>query len=537
LHASSKLSPRIRLARDGGKIRPGGNVHQSSRLILNGAVMLGRLFLTFGVGLYATRVLVNLLGYSDFGLLASMGATGALVVFVGHSLNMSAQRALAHEIGRDDLELLVEAFNSTLAIFLIASAGLLVLGLMIEPLVVAAIQIPEGRADAAAWVFRLTVLHLVIETAITPFRSIVVARQAMTQIAVFDTLRSLLSLVAVLLLFHVEGDALVLYATFLLLGSILRSAGMALLTVYRFPESRPRPGRIRIAQLRRVSQFAGWASLLGLASQMRNQAALVLLGAASGPVVTAAYAVAMRMGSYHSTLAQVLPRVTQPAMTARMAKEDRTYVRTLALMTGKYSTLGVLFVVVPLLIETQGVLRLWLGSVPPETALFVRLAMTWLTIDVLSNGFHRAAFAHGDLRVYAIATCTLSLLSLVACAVALFAFGADPWSVPAIMLATTLAQIFVRVGHVGRLIGVGYPRWLRETLLPTLVPAGAGTAAAALVHFGMTDAWPRYLAVGFAYGIVACPLIWLVSVGEREKNSLRRLAASVVPRARGWLAP
>lgn len=512
-------------------------MQQSSRLILNGAVMLARLFLTFGVGLYATRVLVGVLGYSDFGLLASMGASGSLVVFVGHSLNMSAQRALAHEIGREDLERLVEAFNSTLAIFLVASACLLALGLLVEPLVVGAIQIPQDRVSAAAWVFRLTVLHLVIETAVTPFRSIVVARQAMTQIAAFDALRSLLNLAAVLMLFYADGDSLVLYAIFLLVAGTLRATAMALLTVYRFPESRPRPGRIRMSQLRRVSQFAGWASLIGLGSQMRTQAALVLLGAASGPVVTAAYAVAMRVGSYHSTLAQVLPRVTQPAMSTRVAKQDRAYVSALALMTGKYSALGVLFAVVPLLVETEGMLRLWLGSVPPETVLFVRLAMTWLTIDVLSNGFHRAAFAHGELKFYAIATTSLTLLSLIVCSVALFVFEADPWTVPATMLVATLAQITLRVGYVGRLIGLGYSDWLRGTLLPTLYPAAAGAAAALLVHIGMADAWPRYLAVGAAYAVVACPLIWLLAVGDREKNALRRVVASAMPRARRWLAP
>ena len=512
-------------------------MHQSSRLILNGAVMLARLFVTFGVGLYATRVLVNLLGYSDFGLLAAMGATGVLVMFVGQSLNMSGQRALAHEIGREDLERLVEVFNSTLAIFLVASGGLMTLGLLIEPLVVAAIQIPEGRADAAASVYRLTIFLLVIETATTPFRSVVEARQAMTQTAAFDTLRTLLRLAAVLLLFQFDGDSLVLYATFLLVAGIIRSGAMVLLTMYRFPESRPRPVRIRLGQLRRVSQFAGWASLIHLAGQTRSQVALVLLGAASGPVVTAAYAVAMRIGSYHATLSQVLARVAQPAMTTRAAQADQAYVRALALMTGKYSTLGVLFAVVPLLLETEGVLRLWLGSVPPDTALFVRLAMVWLTIDVLSNGFHRAAFAHGRLRGYAIAGSSLWLFSLLACVVALFVFEADPWVVPAIMLAATFAQIPVRVGYVGRLIGIGYSEWLRGTLQPVLMPGVAGAVGAALVHVGMADAWPRYLAVGFVYGLVACPLIWLLSVGEREKTALRHLLESAIPRVRRSPAP
>jgi hypothetical protein len=105
------------------------------------------------------------------------------------------------------------------------------------------------------------------------------------------------------------------------------------------------------------------------------------------------------------------------------------------------------------------------------------------------------------------------------------------------MLVATLAQIPVRVGYVGRSIGVGYAGWLRGTVLPTLVPGAVGGAAALLVHASMADVWPRYLAVGLTYGLVALPLMWMLSVGEREKNSLRRLASSAMPRALRRFAP
>jgi hypothetical protein len=215
-------------------------------------------------------------------------------------------------------------------------------------------------------------------------------------------------------------------------------------------------------------------------------------------------------------------------MTTLEARGDRDYVRALALMTGKYATLGALFVVVPLWVETEGVLQLWLGSVPPGSAFFVRLAMLWLTIHALSAGFDRAAFARGELKTYALATTAVSLVSLLVCCVALFGFDAGPWVVPTMMLVAAFAQIPVRVGHVGRLIHVGYASWLRDTVLPTFVPAAAGALAAVLVHAAMAEGWPRYGAVGVAYAVVACPLIWLISVGEREKRSLRRLAASAL---------
>jgi O-antigen/teichoic acid export membrane protein len=213
-------------------------MRQSVRILFNAGVMFGRMALTFGVGLYATRVLVNLLGHADYGLLATLGATGILLVFLGRGLNDSAQRNLAHEIGRGDPTQLEAVFVSTLVLFLAMSAAVLLFGVLIEPLVIRAIQIPPGREEAASRVFLLTLLNLIVLTATTPFRAVVNARQAMGQVAAFDLLRSTLSLVSVLLLFVVEGDALVLYAMFLLIGALLRCLAMALLCAWRFPEAR-----------------------------------------------------------------------------------------------------------------------------------------------------------------------------------------------------------------------------------------------------------------------------------------------------------
>ena len=85
-------------------------------------------------------------------VLAALGATGALMVFAGRSLNVAGQRHLAHEIGRDDEERLREVFNSTLALFVAMSVGILLLGVLIEPLVIQAVMLDiESEAREREW--------------------------------------------------------------------------------------------------------------------------------------------------------------------------------------------------------------------------------------------------------------------------------------------------------------------------------------------------------------------------------------------------
>src|SRR5262245_65792563 len=89
------------------------------------------MILTFGIGLYITRLLLDLLGASDFGLLTALGASGTLLLLVTPALNAGAIRNMAYEIGRADSRRASEVFNATLVLFAGMSLVLLIGGMLI----------------------------------------------------------------------------------------------------------------------------------------------------------------------------------------------------------------------------------------------------------------------------------------------------------------------------------------------------------------------------------------------------------------------
>jgi hypothetical protein len=218
----------------------------------------------------------------------------------------------------------------------------------------------------------------------------------------------------------------------------------------------------------------------------------------------------------------VLPRVVQPAMTTKEARGERGYVQDLALMTSKYSALGSLFVIVPLLIETHGILDLWLREVPAGTALFARLTLAWMTVEVLGSGIERAIFAQGAVRGYGVFTLALWVGSLGLCALWFLGLGLGPAALAWTYLGTTLAHLLLTVAVGARLVDLPAWRWWRESAWPVAAPAIPATAAALAVHAALPDAWPRYLAVAAAYGLVAVPFGWWWSIGPKEKRVLAR---------------
>ena len=507
-------------------------MRQSIRLVVNTSTLLGRMVITFGIGLYITRLLLDLLGASDFGLLAALGASGTLLLLVTPALNAGAIRNMAYELGRADAQRASEVFNATLVLFLGMGLLLLVIGLVAAPPLLAALTIPPEREQAAAVVLYLTLANLVVTTLSAPFRGAIEARQARGPVATGEVIRTLLNLGCVGLILVVDGDPLVVYAGGLLAATVLRAIGTAIVGGIRFPEIRIRPSAIRVAQIRRLAAFTGWTTLIRVGAPLHAQAAVILIGMAFSPVVTAAYGVAMRLRGYHSHFTKVLPRVVHPAMTSKEAVGDRAYVQDLAFMTSKYSSIGALFFVVPLMVEMDGILDVWLREVPPGTAEFARITFLWMTIQVLASGVDQAIFAQGAVRGYGLLTLGVWFCSIALSCLWLFGLGLGPMSLPWTYVGATLVHLGVTLFVGAERVGLSASRWRRETLVPVLAPALPGTLAALAVREALADGWIRILAVTAVYALVTAPCCWWWSIGPKEK---RALARGFERRRRKWL--
>ena len=493
---------------------------------------------TFGVGLFVTRIVLDSVGASDFGVLAALGGSGALFLAISQALGLSAKRHLAYEIGRGNDGSLDELFNTALVLFVVLAAVLVGLGLALAPVLLDAFTIPVGREQAAWVALHVTLAGLAISVMISPFYAVVEARQAMGQVAIFEIIRSLLHLAAAIWVSQYHGDRLVAYS--ILVGCVVftRASFFAVTTALRFPESRPNPHAFRREALPKLARFAGWASLLQIGARMCMHACVVLLGVFFSPVIVAGYAIAMRVREYHDNFSHVVPRVVQPAMTTMEARGKRRDVHRLALLTCKYTTLGVLFFVAPLLLETTTVLDMWLKEVPAGAVLLVQLELVWLTVDSLSRGFDSAVIAHGAIARYAAASTLPWFLALPFAAVLFSVFGFSAAALPGTLLLVSIIMIPIRIAYGGTLVGVGMREWLHETFVPIVSVFVPAFGVAVLAH-GIWDAsvW-RVLIVTVCYGGVSAALIWTAIFDRDVKlaiagvldSSLRRLTGKGLSR-------
>lgn len=75
------------------------NLGSNKRIAKNTILLYFRMLLTIVVGLYTSRVVLNTLGVSDYGIYNVVGGIVAMLAFLNSALTAASQRFIAFELG------------------------------------------------------------------------------------------------------------------------------------------------------------------------------------------------------------------------------------------------------------------------------------------------------------------------------------------------------------------------------------------------------------------------------------------------------
>jgi O-antigen/teichoic acid export membrane protein len=505
---------------------------QSTRLILNATSMLGRLGFTLCIGLVVTRLLLRTLGPVDFGLVVALGATGAMLEFITAGMTTSVQRQLSYEVGRKEAGQVNQAFTTAWLTFVTLAAFAWIVGEALTPVVMNVLTIPPDRADAAWWVYQCTLITLVLAITATPYHALVVANQHVYVTALADSLTSLLRLGAVLTVIAAPWDRMVTYAALQLAGLAVVRWGVALYCLLRLTGARPKLANFDRAHLKQMANLAGWTMVGDLSWRLRMQGGTVLLNIFFGPIINSGYGIAVQIGGYIMQVAQAMRLAVLPAIVGAEESGNRQNLHRLVLVAGKYVVLVVSLLIVPLGLEAEQALALWLDEVPPYTVVFTRLVMIWCLGYVLTIGHNMALLAGGDIGWYTRQTALNSFAVLFAAAAG-FYFGLPPWFLPVATIIGVAWLLVIAVWGIGAEIGLPPIRWMRESFVPAISAIAIASAGALAVRTSMSESVWRMPLVAAAYAIVALPVIWFYALAGWEREQFARVARTAYVRLRG----
>lgn len=489
----------------------------NKRIAKNTGLLYIRQLFVLGLALYTSRLTLQVLGETDFGIYAAVGGITALLSVLVNSMSGSTQRFITFELGKGNIERLREIY-STAKIIHISIA--LMFFLFAETVGVWFLYnhmtIPSERFGVAFWVLQISVFTFMINISNVPNSACVVAHEDMGTFAALAILDALLKLGAVALLFVISWDKLLYYTIFLFL---IQTLNVVIYVAYAHRKYEETTWRYTLDKslLKNMSNFAGWTIIYNLSTTGFGQGVNILLNMFFGPLLNAAYTVAMQAYSGIRSFSSSFQLAATPQIVKLYSSGELQEMHKLVIRASKMSFFMIFCLSLPFLVNADFVLNLWLKDVPAHTRNFFTLLLVFAYFDVFAYPMDMAAQATGKIKRYNLTT-SLFMISALPIAYIAFRFGAIAESVYMIAIAMAFIGIVVRIHFLSRLIGLPRRSFFIKVILRSFLTAIVSLIIILLTNKFMPDGyWGVALSFILSFAL-SVAVVYIVGLERFERQ-------------------
>lgn len=489
----------------------------NKRIAKNTFLLYLRMFYSLLISLFTARVVLQALGFTDYGLYNVVGSVTTMFTFIRSAMGNATNRYIAFGVGKGDVEDLKKTFSTCvivhaiLAVLIIVVCEVAGLWLMYNKM-----EIPPDRFSACFWVLQFSIATCAIGVLCVPYDADIIAHEKMGAFAFISILNSTLNLGIVYAVKYCTLDKLIFYAFLIFLMQVMNRIIYNVYCHKRFPESRFE----RIVdkpQIKEMFRFAFWNLFGNMAAIACTPILNVFLNIFFGPVVNAARAIAVNIqgtvqGFISNFQLAVIPQITKSYAVGELRRMQK-----LIITSSKFSYYLFFFVALPLTIEARQVLTLWLGDIPNHTIEFMQLTMLTMLITSWIQPLHTANLATGNIKKFQTVRGAVMLLMLPISYIALKT-GAMPEIVFVVQLIVTFAAQIVMLFIIRPLIHLSLREYYSEVFIrPGLVSVFAIIPAYLTYHNLPENIWTLFVvcAVSVASTVV---FVYFIGLNKSEKG-------------------
>lgn len=374
----------------------------SRRIARNTAALYFRMFFLMIVSLLTARIVLNALGARDRGVYETVASFVSMMAIISGALSNAVSRFLTVEIGKGDPAATARVFATANALLLLVSLGIVLLA---EPLGIwyigSVMNIPSERVAAAQWIFQFSLGTFVLNLMSVPYNACIISHEKMSAFALIGVAEGLLKLGVAFAIKWTSSDRLILYGLLLLLVALTVRIMYALFCRRFFPESRAGVHLYK-EYSGSMFRFAGWNGLSSGIYMLNTHGATQLINHFFGVLFNTMRGIGLSVENMAKQFIVNVVLAINPQITKSYAAGDAGYSYSLVCKGIKYAFIIGFTIALPFLFEAEGILRIWLGSreVPDGTALFTRLGLLCMILDIGMNPMTIFIQATGDIKQY-----------------------------------------------------------------------------------------------------------------------------------------
>ena len=434
---------------------------RTSTIAKNTLMLYVRMAFTVLISLYTSRIVLEALGVDDYGISNVVGGVSGFFGFIIYSMQTAIQRFLTVAMGENDILKVQHVFSIGLFIHVCFALLVILFGETIGLwFVINKLVIPDGRLDAAVWIYHFCVAGCVVSLLSIPYTAEVVAHEKMGTFAYLSILNVVINLGIAYLLLITPLDRLVMYG---FLGLCANVFNQILYVIYckrkfsecKFTMSFPRQ------LFKEMLSFAGWDFFGVVAFCVSTQGATIMLNMYFGTAVNAARAIAQTALDKIKSFSNNFTIALNPAISKAYGAGDYVYMEKIMFSGSKMIFFLFFTLALPVFVKTPYLLRLWLGVVPDYTVSFVRILLFQTVFLSMWNPLFTAGLATGKIKAFGLKTSICNILKMPVCLLCLI-LGANPVTFIIVYTSLETLSYSIQLFTLKKLVGFDLIAYFRN---------------------------------------------------------------------------
>ena len=464
------------------------------RIVKNTLYLYIRMLVMMALSFFSTRIVLNILGVSDFGVNNVVGGFVSMFTLLNSILQTGTRRFLALNLAKENAFLLKRTFSTAFAIH--CAIALLVV-VLLETFGVwflnTYLNIDPDRMRAANYVFQFSVVSLFLNITQTPFIAAVTAHEKFNIYAYLSIYDVLAKLSVLYILYVSPGDKLIAYAALIMGVNALTIMLYRFYCIRQFAECKFSLTVDKVL-FRQMCSFSGWSTLGHLSAVLNQQGTTVLLNIFFNTAVNAARGLAGTVLSVIEQFVMGFITASVPQLTKYYGAGEQEKFKRLIFNVSQYTLFLMSIIAIPVLLEIDFVLQLWLGIVPDYTAVFIKITIITYLIKYSNIMIDQGLTAIGKVKELSLITAPIYLLNVPLVYLAL-KIGFEPWSVYIVSMISVLAGFIVNLILLAKYADFPAGEYFVKIFMRNLVLVAISSILPLYLHFIMPSGAIRFCVV------------------------------------------
>ncbi len=505
---------------------PAANANQT--VAKNTLVLYIRMFITMAIGMWTSRIVINALGFVDQGLYNAVGGFVGFCSFITYAIGGAFARFINFEMGRNDWNAVNKVVQNALVvqialvvIILIAAetAGLWFLNHKMV--------IPADRLMAVNVIYQLSVGMVIISLLSCVPNGIITSHERMDIYALVSIITSASAFCIGLAIKYYGGDKLILFGSLHFLVSLGIYVGYMCFIKATFKKIKLR-FVFNADIFKPMFSYAGWNAVGTIATVAKTSGTSVLLNLFGGPIANTINGIAMSVNGLVMTFVNDFTTAFGPQITKRYAAQEYASLVAFVHQCSKFSYCLMLVMAVPVTINAEILVNLWLGKMPEGTVIFARLIVVFSMIDCLGRALLNTQKATGNIRNYQLTISAITLLTLPIAYIFLKLGLPIYYTYIAIIITTIMA-----FGGQMLFLSNSIPCWSTRVYIAKVI---SRCLFATIVAFSLPIFIHTIMPQGVTSGLLQCVVgfiwaaaaVYLLAFNNNERATSRRMLLSFV---------